>query len=256
MNRERMRKLLELLESGDADVEEVLESLKTMPFEEMGYAKIDHHRTIRRGFPEAIFCSGKTEEQVLEIADRTLRSQGEAVLTKVSPELASSIQRRFGEEVEYRENAKMIFLGKATQERCPGSVAIVTAGTSDIPVAEEAAAICERYGVRVTRVYDVGVAGVHRLLPSVPVMVSSDVVIVIAGMEGALPSVVAGFTDRPVIAVPTSVGYGANFKGIAALLGMLCSCSPGIAIMNIDNGFGAGVFTLSILRTIRAPGSP
>jgi pyridinium-3,5-biscarboxylic acid mononucleotide synthase len=221
------------------------------PFEEMGFAKLDHHRAMRRGFPEAIFCSGKTQEQVLEIADRILRAQGSAILTKVDGKLASALKRRFKGKVEHVPMAGLVFLGRTT-EKLKGKVAVVTAGTSDISVAEEAASVCERFGVKVERVYDVGVAGVHRVIPSLPIINNSDVVIVVAGMEGALPSVIAGLTDRPVVAVPTGIGYGANFKGIAALLGMLCSCSPGIAIVNIDNGFGAGVFALSIIRLARS----
>lgn len=225
--------------------------LRDLPYEEMGYAKLDHHRAKRRGFPEAIFCSGKTQEQVLEIADRILRAQGSAMLTKVDEKLASALKRRFKGKVEHVPVARLVFLGKTT-ERLKGRVAVVTAGTSDIPIAEEAVSICECFGVKVERIYDVGVAGVHRVIPSLPAINNSDVVIVVAGMEGALPSVIAGLTDRPVIAVPTSIGYGANFDGITALLGMLCSCSPGIAIVNIDNGFGAGVFALSIIRLTRS----
>lgn len=250
MDQRRLRAMFASLEDGEADVEEVLEQLKMLPYEEMGFAKPDHHRSMRRGFPEAIFCSGKTDEQVLGIAEKTLKAQGSAVLTKVEPELAEKIKKRFKGKVKHVPVAKLVFLGKIT-DKIRGKAAIVTAGTSDIPVAEEAAAICEQFGVRVSRVYDVGVAGVHRIVPSMPVLNGSDVVIVVAGMEGALPSVVAGLTDKPVVAVPTSIGYGANFHGLTALLGMLCSCSPGIAVVNIDNGFGAGVFALSIIRLAR-----
>jgi len=247
MNQDRLRRLIETLENGEVDIDEVLEKLRMLPYEDIGYAKLDHHRSIRRGFPEAIFCTGKTTEQVLEIADRILSNQGEVVLTKVGSELASELKARFQEKVTHASEANMAFLGNCSQ-KVDGKVAVVTAGTSDISVAEEAAALCDRYGVEVSRIYDVGVAGVHRLIPYVPAINASDVVIVIAGMEGALPSIVSGLTDKPVIAVPTSIGYGANFRGLAALLGMLCTCSPGIAVVNIDNGFGAAVFALSILR--------
>jgi NCAIR mutase (PurE)-related protein len=250
MERERLRELLAALEDGESDVEEVLEKLKLLPFEEMGYAKVDHHRCVRRGFPEAVFCTGKTEDQALGIAGRILKMQGSAVLTKVDEKLAAKLKSRFKGKVKHIPEARLVFLG-SKPGRIGGTVAVVTAGTSDIPVAEEAAAICERYGAEVKRVYDVGVAGVHRILPSMPAINKSDVVIVVAGMEGALPSVVAGMTEKPVIAVPTSIGYGANFEGVTALLAMLCSCSPGIAIVNIDNGFGAGVFALSIIRQIK-----
>lgn len=247
MEKKKLRDLLGSLERGDADVEEVLEKLRVLPYEEMGFAKIDHHRTMRRGFPEAVFCEGKTREQAMGIAAKILKGQGFAVLTKVDKGLASALKKRFRGRIRHIAAARLVFLGE-TSEKLSGKVAVITAGTSDIPVAEEAAEICEHFGVEVERIYDVGVAGVHRVIPSMPVMSRSDVLIVVAGMEGALPSVIAGLTDKPVIAVPTSIGYGANFEGVTALLGMLCSCSPGIAIVNIDNGFGAGVFALSIIR--------
>jgi hypothetical protein len=253
MDRKSLHRLLSSLEDGDIEIDEVLEKLRVLPYEEIGFAKLDHHRAMRRGFPEAVFCSGKTDEQVLGIAERMLKAQGFAVLTKVDERLASKLKKRFKGKIEHVPVANLVFLG-GISERVRGKVAVVTAGTSDIPVAEEAAAICERFGVKVERIYDVGVAGVHRVIPSITVFEKSDAVIVVAGMEGALPSVVAGLTDRPVIAVPTSVGYGANFDGMAALLGMLCSCSPGIAVVNIDNGFGAGVFVLSIIRLARSKG--
>lgn len=248
MERERLRDILSSLESGEAEVDEVLEKLRLLPYEEVGYAKLDHHRTMRRGFPEAVFCTGKTDEQALEIAGRILKAQGSAVLTKVDAKLAGKLKQRFKGTVEHIPAARMVFLGKVA-DKVGGRVAVVTAGTSDIPIAEEAASLCERFGSKVERIYDVGVAGVHRVIPFMKVINGSDVLIVVAGMEGALPSVIAGMTDRPVIAVPTSVGYGANFEGVTALLTMLCSCSPGIAIVNIDNGFGAGVFALSIIRS-------
>jgi len=247
MDHQKLKRLLKSLEDGHTDIDEVLEKLKNLPYEEMGYAKLDHHRTLRRGFPEAVFCTGKTEEQVLKIAERMVKSQGFAVLTKVEPGLAEAIKKQFGKKQKYFQDARMLFLGKASG-KIVGEIAIVTAGTSDIPIAEEAAVLCEAFDSRVKRIYDIGVAGVHRIVPHIDSINASDVVIVVAGMEGALPSVIAGMTDKPVIAVPTSIGYGASFKGITALLGMLCSCSPGIAIVNIDNGFGAGVFALSIIR--------
>jgi hypothetical protein len=250
LEKERLREILSSLESGESEVEEVLEKLKLLPYEEVGFAKLDHHRTVRRGFPEAVFCTGKTDGQVLEIAGRILKMQGSAVLTKVNAKLAGKLKKRFKGEVKHIPAAQMVFLGKVA-DKVGGSVAVVTAGTSDIPIAEEAASLCEQFGSKVERIYDVGVAGVHRVIPFMKVMNGSDVLIVVAGMEGALPSVIAGMTDRPVIAVPTSVGYGANFEGVTALLTMLCSCSPGIAIVNIDNGFGAGVFALSIIRSMK-----
>lgn len=250
MDKKRLKRLLESVERGSIDVEEAMDRLRNLPYEDLGYAKLDHHRTLRRGFPEAVFCFGKTDRQIAEIAARFMKSQGFAVLTKISPEQASAVRKKLDGRMKHYPDARMLLIGKIP-ERVDGSISIVTAGTTDIPIAEEAAVLCEAYGVKVERIYDIGVAGMHRLGPFLKKIDSSDVVIVVAGMEGALPSVVAGTTEKPVIAVPTSVGYGASFKGIAALLGMLCSCSPGIAITNIDNGFGAGVFALSILKSRR-----
>ena len=248
MDKKRLKRLLESIERGSIGADEAMDRLRNLPYEDLGYAKLDHHRTLRRGFPEAVFCIGKTDRQIAEIATRFVSFQGFAVLTKISPEQASAVRRKLDRRMKYYPDARMLLIGKIP-ETIAGNISIVTAGTTDIPIAEEAAVLCETYGVEVIRIYDIGVAGIHRLSPFLKKINSSDVVIVVAGMEGALPSVVAGMTEKPVIAVPTSVGYGANFKGIAALLGMLCSCSPGIAIMNIDNGFGAGVFALSILRS-------
>lgn len=247
MNRDQLRDLMHLLQSGDAEVDEIMERLRVLPFEDIGFAKIDHHRTFRRGFPEAVFCTGKSVEQVIGISERLLEGQGQAVITKVPPDLQSRLEEHFGDNIEFVPGAGMAFLGSPSL-KIDGSVAVVTAGTSDIPIAEEAASICERFGAKVSRIFDVGIAGLHRIMPHIDTINGSDAVIVVAGMEGALPSMVSSLTDRPVIAVPTAIGYGASFRGLAALLGMLCSCSPGIAVVNIDNGFGAGVFALSVLR--------
>jgi len=250
MDRKRVKDLLEAVEKGSIAPEDAFERLRKLPYEELGYAKLDHHRNIRRGFPEAVFCIGKSDNQILEIAERFVKAQGYAILTKVTPRQAAAVRKKLGRRMRYYPDARMILVGK-TSERMGGMISVVTAGTSDIPIAEEAAVLCESYGVDVVRIYDIGVAGMHRLAPFLEKIDSSDIVIVVAGMEGALPSVVASMTDRPVIAVPTSIGYGASFRGVTALLGMLCSCSPGIAIVNIDNGFGAGVFALSILKSKR-----
>lgn len=248
MDKKRLKDLLEAVEKGSIVPEDALERLRKLPFEDLGYAKLDHHRNIRRGFPEAIFCIGKSDNQILEITERFVKAQGYAVLTKITPRQASAVRKKLGRRMRYYPDARMILVGRIS-EKIDGAVSVVTAGTSDIPIAEEAAVLCESYGVDVIKIYDIGVAGIHRLTPFLGKIDSSDVVIVVAGMEGALPSVVASMTDKPVIAVPTSIGYGASFMGITALLGMLCSCSPGIAIVNIDNGFGAGVFALSILKS-------
>lgn len=250
MDRKRLKRLLESVEKGKLDLDEAIDRLRSLPFEDLGYAKLDHHRALRRGFPEAVFCIGKSNRQIAEIAGRFVSAHGFAVLTKISPEQASFVRKRLDGRMRYYPDANMMLIGKVL-EGVEGSVSVITAGTTDIPIAEEAAVLCEAYGIEVERIYDIGVAGMHRLGPFIGKINSSDVIVVVAGMEGALPSVVAGVTDKPVIAVPTSIGYGASFRGIAALLGMLCSCSPGIAIMNIDNGFGAGVFAISILKAKR-----
>jgi len=239
MNRESIEKVLSALAKGDITVVDALEKLKCMPYEDLEFAKLDHHRELRRGIPEAIYSPGKTDAQILEIARRTLARKGEAVFTRVSEDTSKMLRRELGGQVRWHPEARIATVG--TEERGRrGKVLVVTAGTSDIPVAEEAAVTCDILGCDTDRLYDVGVAGVHRLTSNLKQFESADVVIVAAGMEGALPSVVAGLTDKPVVAVPTSVGYGASFGGMAALLGMLSSCSSGIGVVNIDNGFGAG----------------
>ena len=247
MNRESLEKVLRSLREGDLTVAETLEQLKRLPYEDITFAKLDHHRELRKGIPEAIYSPGKTQEQLVEIARRTLARKGEAVFTRMTDESYLSLRGAFGDEVAWYPEARIVTVG--TEERSvKGKVLVVTAGTSDIPVAEEAAVTCKLLGCDVERLFDVGVAGVHRLTSNLGQFESADVIIVIAGMEGALPSVVAGFTDKPVIAVPTSVGYGAGFGGMAALLGMLSSCSSGIGVVNIDNGFGAGALAAIIVN--------
>lgn len=247
MNRESIERTLSELAKGEITVAEALERLKGMPYEDLAFAKLDHHRELRRGIPEAIYTPGKTDAQVLEIARRTLARKGEAVFTRVREETYKMLERELGGQVRWYPDAGIAAVGTEERNR-RGRVAVVTAGTSDIPVAEEAAVTLDILGCDVDRLYDVGVAGVHRLTSNLKQFESSDVIIVIAGMEGALPSVVAGLTDKPVIAVPTSVGYGASFSGMAALLGMLSSCSSGIGVVNIDNGFGAGALAALIVK--------
>ncbi len=247
MNRESIEKTLSELARGKITVAEALERLRGMPYEDLDFAKLDHHRELRRGIPEAVYTPGKTDAQVLEIARRTLARKGEAVFTRVPEDTYRMLASELGGEVRWFPEARIAAVGTEPRERV-GRVAIVTAGTSDIPVAEEAAVTCDMLGCDVDRLYDVGVAGVHRLTSNLKQLESSDIIIVIAGMEGALPSVVAGLTDKPVVAVPTSVGYGASFGGMAALLGMLSSCSSGIGVVNIDNGFGAGALAALIVR--------
>jgi NCAIR mutase (PurE)-related protein len=214
--------------------------MKSRLFEEMGFAKIDNHRTDRCGAPEAIFCEGKTPEQVAQIVERMNHGKHNILATRVNTETVAAV-RKLVPEAEYHEQARLIIVRKETITPDPDRfILVMTAGTSDIPVAEEAAITAELMGHRVERVFDVGVAGIHRLFAQEEKIRSANVLIVAAGMEGALASVVGGLVSKPVIALPTSVGYGASFEGLAALLGMLNSCAAGIAVVNIDNGFGAG----------------
>jgi pyridinium-3,5-biscarboxylic acid mononucleotide synthase len=245
--------LLQAVRDGRLSPDEAAERLKTLPFENLGFATVDHHRALRRGFAEVVFGAGKTPEQVAAIVER-IASRGQNVLvTRTTPEVFEGISKgRPAGQVSYHDAARAITLVQAPAPPLGGGVAVVCAGTSDVPVAEEAAVTAEFHGATVERIYDVGVAGLHRLLDRAPVIRQARVVIVAAGMEGALPSVVGGLVEAPVIAVPTSVGYGASFQGLAALLAMLNSCASGIAVVNIDNGFGAGYMACAILRSARA----
>lgn len=241
MGPERLREVLDLVSTGELSAAAALERLRTLPFEDLGFAKVDHHRTLRNGIPEVIFAEGKTAVQVARIAAR-MREAGEGVLiTRLDRDAAAEVLSEVPELV-YHELPRVAVLA-GTRPRPPGrgTVLVVAAGTADLPVAEEAAVTAEFMGNHVERVYDVGVAGIHRLFAHQETLLRAAVLIVVAGMEGALPSVVGGLVDRPVIAVPTSVGYGASFGGLAALLGMLNSCAAGVTVVNIDNGFGAGV---------------
>ncbi len=240
MDRAAVERLLRDLKDGKLSVQEAMDALRGLPYEDLGFAKIDSHRAIRRGIPEAVYCPGKTPEQIVAIVRRMVESRSIALATRASPEVFERIQDSLdGVPVTYHEKARLVVAGKTPAAR-RGNVLVVTAGTSDIPVAEETAVTAEVLGNRVTRLYDVGVAGIHRVLDHRELLEKAKVVVVVAGMEGALPSVVAGLVDVPVVAVPTSVGYGASFDGLAALLAMMNACSPGVAVVNIDNGFGAG----------------
>jgi NCAIR mutase (PurE)-related protein len=247
MNPEKIKKILSKLSKGDCSVAEALEQLRTLPYDDLKFAKLDHHRELRKGIPEAIYSPGKTDAQILEIAARTIARKDEAVFTRMNEKVYQRLRSRFGSKARWYPEARIVTIG-VSKRKAKGKVLIVTAGTSDIPVAEEAAVTCELLGCRVERLYDVGVAGMHRLTSNLKQFDSADVIVVLAGMEGALPSVVAGLTSKPVVAVPTSVGYGASFGGIAALLGMLSSCSSGIGVVNIDNGFGAGALATVIIK--------
>lgn len=248
----RLAALLAAVRGGEVSVAAALERLKTLPFEDLGYAKVDHHRQLRNGFPEVIFCEGKTAAQVLGIV-AALRRDGVAVLgTRAAPELAAAVAEAQPGTV-YHDTARCFVVDGATHPVAPaaGRLAVVTAGTTDIPVAEEAAVTGAALGLEVERVFDVGVAGIQRLFARLDAIRAADVVIVAAGMDGALASVVGGLVDRPVIAVPTSVGYGASFHGVAALLTMLNSCASGVTVVNIDNGFGAAYAAATMVRGLR-----
>ncbi|MBM3253305.1 MAG: nickel pincer cofactor biosynthesis protein LarB [Candidatus Omnitrophica bacterium] len=227
----------------------ILHYLENMPYKDIKFAKIDTHRLIRKGFPEVVFCQNKTPEQIIKISEILSKNRQPLLLTKLNKDGFASL-KKFFPELLYNEEAKIAYLKaeKRFFRKKKGVVLIITGGTSDIAVAEEAAVTLEVMGNTVKRLYDVGVAGIHRLLDKKILLKRATVIIVVAGMEGALPSVVCGLTDKPIVAVPTSVGYGANFKGISALLTMINSCSPGIAVVNIDNGFGAGYFASLINR--------
>jgi NCAIR mutase (PurE)-related protein len=246
MERQHLRTLLEDVRAGDVEVDAALEHLATMPFEDLGDAMVDHHRALRQGFPEVIFGHGKTPAQVASIFAALAARSPRVLATRVGREAAESVLDAVPDAL-FHEPARLLVLEREPLERVP-AVAVVTAGTSDVPIAEEAALTAEVMGNAVHRFYDVGVAGLHRLLAVLPRIRACNAVVVIAGMEGALPSVVGGLVSVPVIAVPTSVGYGASLGGVAALLGMLNSCATGVSVVNIDNGFGAAAVASMINR--------
>jgi len=239
METEWLSDLLEDVQQGDASVDDALARLRGFPYENLEFARLDNHRALRKGFPEVVFCPGKTTEQVVQIVERIRAWNGVAMAARASPEVAQAVQDAVP-DASYHAAARMIVAGDAAPPCGRGHVLVLTAGTADIPVAEEAAVTAVTLGSPVERLYDVGVAGIHRLFDNRQHLFAANVLVVVAGMEGALGSVVAGLVDRPIIAVPTSIGYGANFGGLSALLSMLNSCSPGMATVNIDNGFGAG----------------
>ncbi len=247
MNPKKIEKVLADLSRGNCTIAQALEQLKTLPYEDLKFAKLDRHRELRKGIPEAIYSPGKTDRQLVQIASRTLKREDGAVFTRMTRAQYDLLRKELGPSVRWYPEARIVTVGVG-RRKGKGRVLVVTAGTSDIPVAEEAAVTCELLGCKVDRLYDVGVAGMHRLTSNMKQFESADVIIVLAGMEGALPSVVAGLTSKPVVAVPTSVGYGASFEGMAALLGMLSSCSSGIGVVNIDNGFGAGALAAVIVK--------
>jgi pyridinium-3,5-biscarboxylic acid mononucleotide synthase len=245
MDEKDLIKLLQDIKNGDLSIEEGTEQLKDLPFKELGFAKIDNQREMRVGYPEVIYCQGKTVEQVKKIVEFMNTKNNNILGTRATKEMYEAV-KEICPEAEYSELAKTITVKKKELELPETYIAVVTAGTSDIPVAEEAAITAEILGNKVERIFDVGVAGIHRLFNRLDLIRGAKVVIVIAGMEGALASVVGGLVDKPVIAVPTSIGYGANFGGLSALLCMLNSCASGVSVVNIDNGFGAGYLSSMI----------
>jgi NCAIR mutase (PurE)-related protein len=234
----QLEEILERVRRGTLSPREAMDALKDYPYEDLGFAKIDHHREIRKGFPEVIYGLGKTDEQIVRIAKAIVAKGSSLLVTRISPVSAAKLKRAVPKTL-YNASGKIAYLRKRPPLPGKGKIFILTAGTSDMPVAEEASVTCEMLGNKVERAYDVGVAGLHRLLGEYARIKTARVIITCAGMEGALPSVVAGLFSVPIIAVPTSVGYGASFKGVAALLAMLNSCPGGVGVVNIDNGFGA-----------------
>lgn len=248
MNADELKKLLERVQSGSVSPDEAVQQLRHMPFEDLGFAKVDHHRRLRVGMPEIIFGQGKAPEHLAEIFARLAEHGTNVLATRANEDQFLAVQKQV-KGAEYRELSRCIVLRQDDHVYGKGRIVVVSAGTSDIPVAEEAVVTAELMGNHVQHVYDVGVAGIHRLMANRGTLADARVVIVVAGMEGALPSVVGGLVGAPVIAVPTSVGYGAAFQGLAALLGMLNSCASNVTVVNIDNGFGAG-YVASIINRL------
>lgn len=248
MDRNELRKLLEDVKEGRVDMEEAEARLKTAPFENLGFANVDTHRELRRGFPEVILCEGKTTEDIVKIAATIVQDSGRLLATRANREVFDAVSKELP-AAEYHERGRVITVGDPANVETRGPILVLCAGTSDLPVAEEARVTAEMMGNEVKNLYDVGVAGIHRLAGASRDLTEATVIICCAGMEGALPSVVAGLVDCPVIAVPTSTGYGVSFGGISALLAMLNSCAAGISVVNIDNGFGAA-YTASLINRV------
>jgi NCAIR mutase (PurE)-related protein len=248
MNEVRLRKLLNDVRAGRVPSEAALKQLKSLSIHDLDFARVDGHRSLRKGFPEVIYCEGKTPTQVVKIAQAILRHNDNLLATRCSKEIFHALKRVFP-NAKYHEAARTVTVVRKALPKRGGTIAVLCAGTTDIPVAEEAVVTADVMGNRVKRYYDVGIAGLHRLLALNEELLEASILIVVAGMEGALPSVVGGLVDKPVIAVPTSVGYGASFGGIAALLAMLNSCASGITVVNINNGFGAG-YAASLMNSL------
>ncbi len=249
MDEIEIKKMLESVKNGEISVENASEKLKTLQFEDIGYAKIDYHRKLRNGFPEVIYCEGKAEEHILGIMENMCLREVNILATRATKKVFEFVSKKI-KNAKYNEKARIITVENTQIKKHGGKIAVVTAGTADIAVSEESAVTAEFFGNEVIRVYDVGVAGIHRLFANLSKINEASVIVVVAGMEGALASVVGGLSDKPIIAVPTSIGYGASFGGIAALLTMLNSCASGVSVVNIDNGFGAGYMAATINRQI------
>lgn len=248
MNENMIKQLLLAVKTGDIDIEQAVCQFKNLPFEDLGYAKIDHHRQLRKGFPEVIYGEGKTPEHIVNIMKKLKeRSCSNVLATRISKEVYEEIKEQLP-EAKYYQDARILMIEQG-EKKARGCIAILSAGTSDLPVAEEAAITAEAMGNHVVRIYDTGVAGIHRLLAQRERLDQAKVIIVVAGMEGALASVVGGLVDKPIIAVPTSVGYGTSFNGLSALLTMLNSCASGVSVVNIDNGFGAA-YSASLINAL------
>lgn len=243
-----VKEILEAVRNGSLSIEQAEKQLRPLPYDDMGFARVDTQRQLRTGFPEVIFCQGKTPQQSAAIAQRLAQNGGNVLATRAAPEHFAAIRKELPDAV-YNEAARTVTYEQTPMKKT-GPVAVCTAGTADIPVAEEAAVTAQAFGCDVTRIFDVGVAGIHRLFDRLDAIREANVVITVAGMEGALASVIGGLVERPVIAVPTSVGYGASFGGLSALLTMLNSCSAGVGVVNIDNGFGAGYLAGQINRLL------
>ena len=249
MNTRALKKILERVRAGRMRPDEALRRLRLLPYEDLGFAKVDNHRELRRGFPEVIFGEGKNVPQIIAIMGRVASKRQPVLVTRVTPDVYKKVRRRY-RRARYHEQARAITLEAPGPRKTRPGILVLAAGTSDLPVAEEAAVTAEILGNDVVRVYDVGIAGLHRLLDHKDELLRARVIIVVAGMEGALPSIVASLVDVPVIGVPTSVGYGTGLKGVAALMGMLNTCAAGLLVVNIDNGFGAGYAASSINSSI------
>lgn len=248
MERENLAKILKRVKAGKLSINRAIKALQNLPFEDLGFAQLDHHRALRLGFPEVIFAQGKTIEQLSEIAKKIVEKGSRLLITRATVEQYEAVRQKVP-DAKYNELARVIYSKKPKKLEGKGLILIVAAGTSDLPVAEEARITAEMMANEVVCIYDVGVAGIHRLLDKIDVLQRARVIIVVAGMEGALASVVGGLVDKPIIAVPTSIGYGASFKGLTALLAMLNSCAPNVVVVNIDNGFGAG-FVASLINRL------